>query len=85
MAMQLQYLSGKLGITTGYSLPEPMRTHLKRPAYILPYLVGLRGGRGHDRSSGVPPHRRCAEPAVAASRNTAVDLRKEQEADGSIR
>jgi manganese transport protein len=37
MAMLLQYLSGKLGIATGCSLPELMRLHLKRPAYILPY------------------------------------------------
>ena len=39
MAMQLQYLSGKLGIATGYSLPELMRTHLKKAAYILPYWL----------------------------------------------
>jgi len=39
MAMLLQYLSGKLGIATGYSLPELMRLHLKRPAYILPYWL----------------------------------------------
>jgi manganese transport protein len=39
MAMQLQYLSGKLGIATGYSLPELMRSHLKKPAYILPYWL----------------------------------------------
>jgi manganese transport protein len=37
MAMQLQYLSGKLGIATGYSLPELMRIHLKKPAYVLLY------------------------------------------------
>jgi manganese transport protein len=37
MAMLLQYLSGKLGIATGYSLPELMRLHLRRPAYILSY------------------------------------------------
>jgi manganese transport protein len=37
MAMLLQYLSGKLGIATGYSLPELMRLHLKRPAYILSF------------------------------------------------
>jgi len=39
MAMLLQYLSGKLGIATGYSLPELMRFHLKRPAYILSYWI----------------------------------------------
>jgi manganese transport protein len=39
MAMQLQYLSGKLGIATGYSLPELMRIHLKRPVYILTYWL----------------------------------------------
>jgi len=37
MAMLLQYLSGKLGIATGYSLPELMRFHLKRREYILSY------------------------------------------------
>ena len=37
MAMLLQYLSGKLGIATGHSLPELIRLHLKKPAYILPY------------------------------------------------
>jgi len=39
MAMLLQYLSGKLGIATGHSLPELMRLHLKRPAYILSYWL----------------------------------------------
>jgi manganese transport protein len=39
MAMLLQYLSGKLGIATGHSLPELMRSNLKRPAYILPYWL----------------------------------------------
>ena len=37
MAMLLQYLSGKLGIATGHSLPELIRLHLKKPAYVLPY------------------------------------------------
>ena len=37
MAMLLQYLSGKLGIATGHSLPELIRLRLSRPAYILPY------------------------------------------------
>ena len=37
MAMLLQYLSGKIGIATGHSLPELIRLHLKRPAYILSY------------------------------------------------
>jgi manganese transport protein len=37
MAMLLQYLSGKLGIATGHSLPELMRLQLKRNAYIVPY------------------------------------------------
>lgn len=39
MAMLLQYLSGKLGIATGHSLPELMRIHLKRPIYVLPYWL----------------------------------------------
>lgn len=40
MAMLLQYLSGKLGIATGYSLPELIRLRLKKPSYILPYWLG---------------------------------------------
>jgi manganese transport protein len=39
MAMLLQYLSGKLGIATGYSLPELMRLRLKRRPYILAYWL----------------------------------------------
>jgi manganese transport protein len=39
MAMMLQYLSGKVGIATGHSLPELMRIYLKRRAYILPYWL----------------------------------------------
>ena len=39
MAMLLQYLSGKLGIATGHSLPELMRIHLKKPAYVLSYWL----------------------------------------------
>jgi manganese transport protein len=35
--MAMQYLSGKLGIATGYSLPELLRLHLKRPAHILSF------------------------------------------------
>ena len=35
MAMLLQYLSGKLGIATGHSLPELMRTYLKKRTYIV--------------------------------------------------
>jgi manganese transport protein len=37
MAMLLQYLSGKLGIATGHSLPELIRLRLKKKIYILPY------------------------------------------------
>lgn len=40
MAMLLQYLSGKLGIATGHSLPELIRVHLKKPAYVIPYWLG---------------------------------------------
>ena len=35
MAMLLQYLSGKLGIATGYSLAELMRIYLKKRTYIV--------------------------------------------------
>lgn len=40
MAMLLQYLSGKIGIATGHSLPELMRIQLKKRSYILPYWLG---------------------------------------------
>lgn len=39
MAMLLQYLSGKLGIATGLSLPEIIREKLKKKKYIIPYWL----------------------------------------------
>lgn len=39
MAMLLQYLSGKLGIATGHSLPELIRLHLKKRIYVIPYWL----------------------------------------------
>jgi manganese transport protein len=39
MAMELQYLSGKLGIATGRSLPELVRTTLKSKYRILAYWL----------------------------------------------
>ena len=39
MAMILQYLSGKLGIATGYSLPELVRKSLGRRAFAIPYWL----------------------------------------------
>ena len=39
MAMLLQYLSGKVGIATGHSLPELIRLGLKKRAYVLPYWL----------------------------------------------
>ena len=39
MAMLLQYLSGKLGIATGLSLPEVIREKLKKKKYIIPYWL----------------------------------------------
>ncbi|MDQ6723778.1 MAG: Nramp family divalent metal transporter [Thermoproteota archaeon] len=39
MAMILQYLSGKLGIATGQSLPELMREKLKRKMFVIPYWL----------------------------------------------
>ena len=39
MAMLLQYLSGKLGIATGHSLPAMIRLHLKAPRYVIPYWL----------------------------------------------
>jgi len=39
MAMMLQYLSGKLGIATGKSLPEIVREKLKKKMFIMPYWL----------------------------------------------
>ena len=39
MAMILQYLSGKLGIATGHSLPEMVRKSLVRRSYVIPYWL----------------------------------------------
>ncbi len=40
MAMLLQYLSGKLGIATGKSLPELIGHSLKRKSLVVPYWLG---------------------------------------------
>jgi manganese transport protein len=40
MAMLLQYMSGKVGIATGNSLPELIRLHLKKTVFIIPYWLG---------------------------------------------
>ncbi len=39
MAMMLQYLSGKIGIATGQSLPELIRQKLKKKMFIVPYWL----------------------------------------------
>jgi manganese transport protein len=39
MAMLLQYLSGKLGIVSGYSLPELVRMSLVKRRYVVPYWL----------------------------------------------
>src|SRR5712692_8066999 len=39
MAMILQYLSGKLGIASGHSLPEMVRKSLVRRSYVIPYWL----------------------------------------------
>ena len=39
MAMLLQYLSGKLGIASGYSLPELVRRSLVKRRYVIPYWI----------------------------------------------
>src|SRR5436309_739193 len=39
MAMLLQYLSGKLGIASGYSLPELVRMSLVKRRYVVPYWL----------------------------------------------
>jgi len=39
MAMMLQYLSGKIGIATGQSLPEIIREKLKKKIFIIPYWL----------------------------------------------
>jgi manganese transport protein len=43
MAMLLQYLSGKMGIATGKSLPEIMREKLKKRMFIIPYWLAAEG------------------------------------------
>ncbi|HJT10367.1 MAG TPA: Nramp family divalent metal transporter [Candidatus Nitrosotalea sp.] len=39
MAMLLQYLSGKIGIATGQSLPEILREKFQKKIYIIPYWL----------------------------------------------
>jgi manganese transport protein len=39
MAMLLQYLSGKLGIASGHSLPEMVRKSLVRKEFVIPYWL----------------------------------------------
>src|ERR671927_976690 len=39
MAMLLQYMSGKIGIATGLSLPEVIRDKLRKKTYIVPYWL----------------------------------------------
>jgi manganese transport protein len=39
MAMLLQYLSGKIGIATGLSLPEIIREKLKKKMFVIPYWL----------------------------------------------
>ncbi len=39
MAMMLQYLSGKIGIATGQSLPEIIHQKLKKKIFIIPYWL----------------------------------------------
>src|SRR5919202_5983920 len=39
MAMLLQYLSGKIGIATGLSLPEIIREKLKKKTYVISYWL----------------------------------------------
>ncbi len=39
MAMLLQYLSGKLGIASGYSLPEMVKKSLVQRRYVIPYWL----------------------------------------------
>src|SRR5437867_8255442 len=39
MAMLLQYLSGKLGIASGHSLPEMVRKSLVRKGFVVPYWL----------------------------------------------
>src|ERR671934_221450 len=39
MAMLLQYLSGKIGIATGLSLPEIIREKLKNKTYVIAYWL----------------------------------------------
>src|SRR5260370_42445809 len=41
MAMLLQYLSGKLGIASGHSLPEMGRKSLVRKEFVIPYWLAV--------------------------------------------
>ncbi len=40
MAMLLQYLSGKLGISTGLTLSELIREKFRKKSFIIPYWIG---------------------------------------------
>jgi manganese transport protein len=48
MAMMLQYLSGKLGIATGKSLPEIIRERLKKKIFIMPYWLAAEAAAATD-------------------------------------
>ena len=43
----VQYLSGKLGIATGLSLPEVIREKLKKKKYIIPYWLAAEATSGY--------------------------------------
>src|ERR1044072_9386906 len=47
MAMLPQYLSGKIGIATGLSLPEVIREKLRKKMYIIPYWLAAEAAAAH--------------------------------------
>src|SRR5216117_3988192 len=48
MAMLLQYLSGKLGIASGHSLPEMVRKSLVRKEFVVPYWLAAEAAAATD-------------------------------------
>src|SRR2546426_8741004 len=52
MAMLLQYLSGKLGIASGHSLPEMVRKSLVRKEFVIPYWIAAEAAGAATRVAG---------------------------------
>ena len=80
MAMLIQFLSAKVGIATGRSLPELCREHFPRQRVGRPVDPG-RGDRDGDRPGGVRRRRDRAQPAVRA----AAAARRPRDRRGRVR